>query len=783
MASEKNSESFSRRISQLISRYAIWPTFFTAMLLLLVFYHQYILTESQGGRLFIPIQTLLQPDQAPIWNPNLNGGMPIWGSAAELARINVIDSALFSALYSIRAFVPDVKFLYMFLNLLAFCGFMFALARKNKIAPLPAAFVSIIILFIPQYVVSIKSGAWNDILALTLMPAVLLFVQLMFEHRRLLWFALAALAFAFQLLRASAVVSLITIVFMLALYVVTIISKRWERPFVVILKRGVLLLGVFAAGLLASAYVYAPFAEFLRYAHIDPALQPLSLSDLLLFLMPSFNGAVVRSTHHFAMYASVTVLFLAGFAVLLKRDGFTFMLASLIVLFVAAALFGYTLPMAYATPFLLVFLAGFGLNVLIGYRQRKRSRQQSRWLDIYMIMMFSVFAAIAGIMLANKPAYMHHILKQIPLLTIPAQHAYYTVVLREIALAFVFIGVAFLAVRLFVKDHIAATAFILIALFLTLIDLLLVDYKIDLTQQEQKEIPADVEQQLQRDKSHFRVFSTLDYLLTDFPSITGDANAQLNVMRDFYNESGFNEPDMEGMHNPFFSKYTRIVSRFGDIVEEPIPVQYIDPARLNFDRALLDMLNVKYILCNSPIYDPEYRVITDSGLYIYENSTVLPRAFFVDSVAVLPGRRAIFDAMKLPDFRPRRILYLDESPPFSVSGADSNVVNVRHYSARKIVLDANVRQSAAMVLSEIYYPAGWNAYVDDARVHIYRANHFLRAIFLEPGEHKIEFRYRPLAFIVGWWMSIVAFSLLFIAIIAVAVVAVRTSLKEKGMFT
>ncbi len=782
MASEKNFESFSRRISQLASRYAIWPTFFAAILLLLVFYHQSILTESDGGRLYIPIQTFLHPDQMPIWNPNLNGGMPIWGVAADVARINVIDSAFFSLLYSIRDFTPDVRFLYLFLNLLAFCGFMFALARKNNIAALPASFAAIIILFIPQYVINVKSGAWNHVLALALLPAVLLFVQLMFEHRRLLWFALASLAFAFQLLRASAIVSVVAVVFMIALYIVTIISKRWERTFVITIKRGALLLGVFAVGFLASAYVYAPFAEFLHYVRMNSALQQLSFSDLLLFLIPSFNGDIVRSAHHFALYASVITLFLAGFAVLLKRDALTFALVSLVFVFVVASLFGYTLASAYAAPFLIVLLSGFGLNVLVGYRQRKRSRQQSRWLDVYMIMVFSVFAAVAGLMLANKPAFMHHILKQIPLLTIPAQHAHYIVALRESALAFIFIGVAFLAVHLFLKDHITAMAFIMIVLFLTLIDLLLVDYKIDFTQHGQKEIPTDVLQQLERDSSHFRVFSTLDYLLTDYPSITGYGNVHLKAIHDFYLESGFNEPDMEGMHNPFFSKYTRIVSRFGDIVEEPVPVQYIDPARLNFDRAMLDMLNVKYILCNSPIYDPEYRVIADSELYIYENATVLPRAFFVDSVAVLPGRRAIFDAMKLPDFRPHRILYLDENPPFRIESADSNVVNVEHYSARKIVLRADVRQPAAMLLSEVYYPAGWNAFVDGAKVHIYRADHFLRAVFLAEGEHTIEFRYAPLAFIVGWWTSVATFLLLFLTLIAIGIAAVRTFLKEKGMF-
>ena len=51
-------------------------------------------------------------------------------------------------------------------------------------------------------------------------------------------------------------------------------------------------------------------------------------------------------------------------------------------------------------------------------------------------------------------------------------------------------------------------------------------------------------------------------------------------------------------------------------------------------------------------------------------------------------------------------------------------------------------------MSESYYP-GWKAYIDGQKAHIYRANYALRALFLKPGEHKVEFVYDPWTFKVG----------------------------------
>ncbi|MFQ5674516.1 MAG: hypothetical protein ACE5G1_01355 [bacterium] len=69
-------------------------------------------------------------------------------------------------------------------------------------------------------------------------------------------------------------------------------------------------------------------------------------------------------------------------------------------------------------------------------------------------------------------------------------------------------------------------------------------------------------------------------------------------------------------------------------------------------------------------------------------------------------------------------------------------------------------EPALMVLSEIYYPAGWKAYVDGDVAKIYKTNAILRSIFLKPGEHEIRFVFESGAFRLGLWLTFSAFGII-----------------------
>src|SRR5690606_33334491 len=52
-------------------------------------------------------------------------------------------------------------------------------------------------------------------------------------------------------------------------------------------------------------------------------------------------------------------------------------------------------------------------------------------------------------------------------------------------------------------------------------------------------------------------------------------------------------------------------------------------------------------------------------------------------------------------------------------------------------------QPGTIVFSEIYYPHGWNAYLNGKEVPHFRADYTLRAIHVPEGYNKIEFKFEP----------------------------------------
>jgi len=195
----------------------------------------------------------------------------------------------------------------------------------------------------------------------------------------------------------------------------------------------------------------------------------------------------------------------------------------------------------------------------------------------------------------------------------------------------------------------------------------------------------------------------------------------------------------------------------------------------SLDSPLLDLLNVKYILSLQPIDRPGYRLVYDSEVLVYENEDVLPRAFVVPRARVVPDRAALLDA--LPGLDPRAEVLIEgepsaEAPGLALTGdlpaLGDRVAEITSYRLTEVRLSVRLDEPAWLVLTDSYFP-GWQAYVstdgaEEVEVPIYRADGHFRAVGLPAGEHHVRFRYSPMSFKLGLYVS-------FLGLVALALVA------------
>ena len=147
---------------------------------------------------------------------------------------------------------------------------------------------------------------------------------------------------------------------------------------------------------------------------------------------------------------------------------------------------------------------------------------------------------------------------------------------------------------------------------------------------------------------------------------------------------------------------------------------------------------------------------------LLENVRAFPRAFLVRRARSVPAAQLL---EQLRDLDPgEEVLITDPLPPgwaAPPSGRRTPLPPVRvvSYAPEQVVLEAEAPEPAVLVLSDTFDPR-WRAWDNGQPVPIVRADHALRAVFLAPGRHRVEFRYRQPGVLVGLGITVVTLAAL-----------------------
>jgi hypothetical protein len=161
------------------------------------------------------------------------------------------------------------------------------------------------------------------------------------------------------------------------------------------------------------------------------------------------------------------------------------------------------------------------------------------------------------------------------------------------------------------------------------------------------------------------------------------------------------------------------------------------------------------------------RIANGSSLpsYLYEFIRPVPRVYLASSVLTSQDDLDMLSRLSSADFDSSRQAIiaadLDTAPPVE-GGGNPGDVEILSRQANKVELRARLSRPAYLVYLDRYDP-NWRATVNGREVPVWRANLLFRALYLEPGDHRVEFHYCQRGLVLGASVSVLTLCLMALA--------------------
>jgi hypothetical protein len=178
--------------------------------------------------------------------------------------------------------------------------------------------------------------------------------------------------------------------------------------------------------------------------------------------------------------------------------------------------------------------------------------------------------------------------------------------------------------------------------------------------------------------------------------------------------------------------------------------------RLEGGRLALTLFALNYFLGKEPIRSGQEEVFRGkSGLVVYRNPEAFPRAWIVHESHPVEIPELI---ARLRSADLRRQAFIPHAAPALEQCVGHDEVRALERSDNRLLFEAKTACRGMVIVSETFYP-GWKATIDGRTVPIYEAYGALRGVVVDGGEHRIEFRYRPMLLILGAFLTVIGLTL------------------------
>jgi hypothetical protein len=183
---------------------------------------------------------------------------------------------------------------------------------------------------------------------------------------------------------------------------------------------------------------------------------------------------------------------------------------------------------------------------------------------------------------------------------------------------------------------------------------------------------------------------------------------------------------------------------------------------------IINMLNVEYVITQFRLPEERFSVAhvdRAKQMITYRNPAALPRAFFVDEVTVARSTDEVFRTLNSTLFDAGRMAVVEKELPAEVTAPDSSTASVTAYSSRAVSIRTFTSAPALLVVSEVYYPAGWKAFVDGKETEIFKTNYVLRSLVVPAGSHEVTFTFDPGVYQLGYTITRIAWGVAILCVL------------------
>jgi serine/threonine protein kinase len=135
---------------------------------------------------------------------------------------------------------------------------------------------------------------------------------------------------------------------------------------------------------------------------------------------------------------------------------------------------------------------------------------------------------------------------------------------------------------------------------------------------------------------------------------------------------------------------------------------------------------------------------TNGPFALFEFTAALPRAKLYSSWQVRTNDQSALEEILSPAFDPERSVIVSTAVPGNHTSANSAInqseVQFLSYAPKHIVAQASPSVPSILLLND-RFSTDWQVMVDGRPATLLKCNYIMRGVYLEPGSHKVEFRF------------------------------------------